>query len=248
MKLDEVVQFLDEYLKINEWSDKSRNGLQVEGSSKVEKIAFAVDACMDSFKGAKRVNADMLIVHHGLVWGGIEYVRGITARRLKFLLENEISLYAAHLPLDAHPEVGNNVQLLKLVGAEVDEPFGVYHGMAIGYAGTIDASVDDVANAIKETLNTEVKLLRVGEDRVKRVGVVSGKGAFAIPQAVDSGLDLFITGEAEHEAYHVAKEGGLNVIFAGHYATETVGVKALMEVVEDKLGVEVEFVDVPTGL
>jgi dinuclear metal center YbgI/SA1388 family protein len=247
MKLDEVVQFLDEYLRINEWDDKSRNGLQVEGSSEVEKIAFAVDACMESFEGAQRVGADMLIVHHGLVWGGIEYVRGITARRLKFLLENGISLYAAHLPLDAHPEVGNNVQLLKIVGAEIDEPFGVYHGKTIGYAGIVDSSIEDIASMIEKTLNTEAKLLRFGEDEVRRVGVVSGKGVFAISQAIGK-LDLFITGEAEHEAYHVAKEGGLNVIFAGHYATETVGVKALMEVVREKLGIEVEFVDVPTGL
>ncbi len=250
MKLDEIVQFLDEYLRINEWSDKSRNGLQVEGNGEVEKIAFSVDACMESFERAKQADADMLVVHHGLVWGGIEYVRGIVARRLKFLLENGISLYAAHLPLDAHPEIGNNAQLLKILGAEISEPFGSYHGSAIGYAGEFseDKSVEEVASVIGKALNTEVKILRFGGAKVKKVGIVSGKGAFAISQAIDNGLDLLVTGEAEHEAYHLAKEGGLNVIFAGHYATETVGIKALMNVVKNEFSIEVEFIDVPTGL
>lgn len=250
MKLGDVVQFLDEYLRINEWGDKSRNGLQVEGSSEVEKIAFAVDACMESFEMAKQANADMLVVHHGLIWGGIEYVRGIVARRLRFLLENGISLYAAHLPLDAHPEIGNNAQILKILGIEIAEPFGSYHGSTIGYAGTFgeSKSVDEIVSIIEKSLNTEVKLLRFGRDEVRKVGVVSGKGAFVISQAIDSDLDLLITGEAEHEAYHLAKEGGLNVIFAGHYATETVGIKALMDVVKNKFDVEVEFIDIPTGL
>jgi len=250
MKLDEIVQFLDEYLGINEWSDKSRNGLQVEGGSEVEKIAFAVDACMESFEMAKQANADMLVVHHGLVWGGIEYVRGIVARRLRFLLENSISLYAAHLPLDAHPEIGNNAQILKILGIEIAEPFGSYHGSTIGYAGTFGESknVDEIASIIEKSLNTEVKLLRFGENEVRKVGVVSGKGAFVISQAIDNQLDLLITGEAEHEAYHLAKEGCLNVIFAGHYATETVGIKALMDVVKNKFDIEVEFIDISTGL
>ncbi|MCD6140932.1 MAG: Nif3-like dinuclear metal center hexameric protein, partial [Thermococcus sp.] len=103
---DEIVNFLDEYLNVLAFPDKSRNGLQVEGKEEVEKIAFAVDACMDTFIKARAFGADMLIVHHGLIWGGIEYVRGLVQKRLKFLLENELNLYAAHLPLDLHPEVG----------------------------------------------------------------------------------------------------------------------------------------------
>jgi len=249
MKLKEFVSFLDDYLSVDEWSDASRNGLQVEGKKEIEKVAFAVDACMESFRKSKDVGADALVVHHGLVWGGIEHVTGIIANRLRFLLENEISLYAAHLPLDAHPEIGNNARLLELVGVRAEEPFGFYHGKAIGYAGRLSSEVglEELAKDLEKKLQTEVRVLDFGRARVKRVGAVSGKGGFAIGEAAEKGIDTVITGEAEHSAYHMAKELGINVVFAGHYATETLGVKDLMSVVE-KLEIETVFIDVPTGL
>ncbi len=247
----EIVAFLDEYLSIGSFPDKSRNGLQVEGKEEVERVAFAVDACMDTFVKAKALGADMLIVHHGLIWGGIEYVRGLVQKRLKFLLENEINLYAAHLPLDVHPEVGNNAQLLKLLGLEPKEPFGGYNGIKIGYLGEFQEPkpLPLVAQILVEKLKTDyVKGYEFGVEEIKHVAVVSGRGGFAIPEAIEKGVDLFITGEFLHDDYHTAKEGKLNVIAAGHYATETLGVKALMPLLEEKFGVSVFFIDEPTGL
>ena len=248
---DEIVNFLDEYLNVLAFPDKSRNGLQVEGKEEVEKIAFAVDACMDTFVKAKALGADMLIVHHGLIWGGIEYVRGLVQKRLKFLLENELNLYAAHLPLDLHPEVGNNVQLLKLLELEPKEPFGSYNGLSIGYISEFDEPkpLPLVAQIVVEKLKTDyVKAYEFGVEEIKRVAVVSGRGGFAIPEAIEKGVDLFITGEFLHDDYHTAKEGRLSVIAAGHYASETLGVKAPMHVLREKFGVKTVFIDNPTGL
>ncbi|RLI79860.1 Nif3-like dinuclear metal center hexameric protein [Archaeoglobales archaeon] len=248
MRLEEIVSFLDEYLELEKFKDSSNNGLQVEGVKEVKKVAFAVDACLEVFKRATMINANLVVVHHGLIWGGISYVKGIVFRRLKFLIENGISLYAAHLPLDVHKEVGNNAMLLKILGLNANNPFGEYKGVKIGWMDSFDEPkpLDEIVRLIEDNLNVRAVVLDFGGD-IKRVAAVSGKGAFAINEAVESDVDLLITGEAEHEAYHTAKEGKLNVIFAGHYATETLGVKALMDVVEG-LGVEVEFIDIPTGL
>ena len=248
---DEIVNFLDEYLNVLAFPDKSRNGLQVEGKEEVEKIAFAVDACMDTFIKARAFGADMLIVHHGLIWGGIEYVRGLVQKRLKFLLENELNLYAAHLPLDLHPEVGNNAQLLKLLELEPREPFGSYNGLNIGYISEFDEPkpLPLVAQIFVEKLKTDyVKAYEFGVEEIRRVGVVSGRGGFAIPEAIEKGVNLFITGEFLHDDYHTAKEGRLSVIAAGHYASETLGVKALMPILREKFGVKTVFIDNPTGL
>lgn len=243
MNLSEICQFLDEFLEIESYSDVSNNGLQVEGKRVVERVAFAVDACMESFRAARRVEADMLIVHHGLIWGGIEYVTGITKRRLDFLLRNGISLYAAHLPLDAHREVGNNATILRKIGIEPQEPFGEYKGVKIGYSATANVGVRDVVDAF-----SKVRLLPFGPETAKKIAVVSGRGGFAVKEAIESGVELFITGEPEHEVYHLAKEGGLNVAFLGHYESERFGVESLMEVVEEKLGLETVFLDIPTNL
>ncbi|RLF82458.1 Nif3-like dinuclear metal center hexameric protein [Thermococci archaeon] len=248
---DEIVNFLDEYLNVLAFPDKSRNGLQVEGKEEVEKIAFAVDACMDTFIKARAFGADMLIVHHGLIWGGIEYVRGLVQKRLKFLLENELNLYAAHLPLDLHPEVGNNAQLLKLLELEPREPFGSYNGLNIGYISEFDEPkpLPLVAQILVEKLKTDyVKAYEFGVEEIRRVGVVSGRGGFGIPEAIEKGVNLFITGEFLHDDYHTAKEGRLSVIAAGHYASETLGVKALMPILREKFGVKTVFIDNPTGL
>ncbi len=246
--LHEIVDFLNEYLGVDEWEDASSNGLQVEASLEVGKVAFAVDACMETFRRAVECNADLLVTHHGIIWGGLERITGLTARRVKYLFENNLSLYSAHLPLDAHPKVGNNVCLLRVAGFLAEEPFGFYRGKAIGFCGKCveKTSLGDVVERLERELG-EVKVLDFGGEEIFKAGAVSGRGAFAVEEAAEKGIDLLITGEAEHSAYHTAKELGVNVIFAGHYATETLGVKALMDVVE-KLGVDVEFVDVPTGL
>ncbi|AAB89474.1 MULTISPECIES: Nif3-like dinuclear metal center hexameric protein [Archaeoglobus] len=245
MNLAEVVRFLDDFLEINSYQDVSNNGLQVEGSEEVKKVAFAVDASMESFRAAKAVNADMLVVHHGLIWGGIGYIRGIVKRRIEFLLRSNLSLYAAHLPLDAHREVGNNAVILRKIGAEPQEEFGEYKGVKIGFSAKLEKAT--AVGEIAEKLGPAM-VLPFGEERVRKVAAVSGKGCFALNEAIDAGVELFITGEPEHEAYHLAKEGGINVFFLGHYESEKFGVQSLMEVVREKLGIEAVFLDIPTNL
>ncbi|MCD6139339.1 MAG: Nif3-like dinuclear metal center hexameric protein, partial [Thermococcus sp.] len=163
----------------------------------------------------------------------------------------ELNLYAAHLPLDLHPEVGNNAQLLKLLELEPREPFGSYNGLNIGYISEFDEPkpLPLVAQILVEKLKTDyVKAYEFGVEEIRRVGVVSGRGGFAIPEAIEKGVNLFITGEFLHDDYHTAKEGRLSVIAAGHYASETLGVKALMPVLREKFGVKTVFIDNPTGL
>ncbi|AAL81189.1 Nif3-like dinuclear metal center hexameric protein [Pyrococcus furiosus DSM 3638] len=250
-ELWEIVSFLDEYLKISEYPDKSSNGLQVEGKEEVNTIAFAVDACLDTIVKARAFNADMLIVHHGLIWGGVKYVKGLFAKRVKELLKSNMNLYAAHLPLDAHPEVGNNAQLLKLLGLEPKEKFGEYHGVMIGYIGEFEEEkpLPLIAQMLAEKLPVDyVKSYEFGVQEIKRVGVVSGGGGFAVEEASEKGVDLFITGEFTHEDYRAAEDLRLSVIAAGHYATETLGVKALMPILREKFGVKTIFIDSPTGL
>ena len=250
MELKKLNKFLDEYLKISEIEDVSVNGLQVEGKKNCEKICFAVDASLETFKLAKKENADMLFVHHGMIWGGIKKVTGINYIQLKFLIDNKISLYAAHLPLDKHEEVGNNIQFLKIFGINKNiEDFGKYHGIKIGYAGRFEKekNLSDFVSEIEKQLNTKCKILKFGKEKIKSVGVVSGGAASLIDEAIEE-VDCFVTGEPSHQIYHIAKEGKINVIFAGHYATETVGVKAMAELIGKKFGIETKFIDVPTGL
>ncbi|NCN65402.1 MAG: Nif3-like dinuclear metal center hexameric protein [Candidatus Altiarchaeum hamiconexum] len=250
MEIKKLNKFLDKYLKISEIDDLSVNGLQVEGRKDVKKICFAVDASLETFKLAKKENADMLFVHHGMIWGGIKKVTGINYKRLKFLIENEISLYATHLPLDKHREVGNNIQFLKIFGInEAIEEFGTYHEIIIGYKGKFEKerNLSGFVSEIEKQLNTKCKILKFGKDKIKSVGVVSGGAASLIDEALYN-IDCFVTGEPSHQVYHIAKEGKINVIFAGHYATETLGVKAMTELIGKKFGIETRFIDCPTGL
>ncbi len=250
MNRDELVAFLDDYLQVSAYPDKSSNGLQVEGKPEVERVAFAVDTTLKTIERAARARADMLVVHHGMIWGGLSYVTGIHYRRLKALFESGLNLYAAHLPLDAHPEVGNNVGLLKLLDLEPKGPFGEYRGLSIGFWGEFEESqpIEKVAQIIAEKLDTTVKTYEFGKREIKTVGAVSGAGAFALEEAWRKGIDLLITGEFGHADYLTAMDLPQSVLVAGHYKTETLGVKALMELLREKFSLEVFFIDEPTGL
>ena len=246
-KLKEVVDFLDNELGIKDVEDRSNNGLQVSGNEEVKRIAFAVDACLEVFEKAKEF--DMIIVHHGLSWGdSLKYLTGINYSRVKFLVENNISLYAAHLPLDKHKAYGNNAQFCKIFGFSNVKEFGDYNGQVIGFSGEKEISLKDFVKEINEKLNTKCKVLDFGNEKIKNIGVVSGGGSSALNEAIDKDLDCFVTGEIPHYAYQLAKEGKINLIAAGHYATETLGVKALMNPVKEKFNVEVKFIDAPSGL
>ncbi len=256
--LHQIVAYLDDYLRIRELPDERNavNGLQVENGGRVGSIVAAVDASQATIDGvtADRAEAPLLLVHHGLLWDGNVPVTGRRYRRLSALLEHDIALYAAHIPLDLHPEVGNNVVLAERLGIAVDGWFGSYHGSSIGVWGHVPAvlaSRDALVAELDRVLGTfapGAKLIPGGPERVSKVGIVTGGAGGMIAAARDAGLDTFITGEGPHHTYFDAVEWGLNVIYAGHYATETLGVQALASRLAERFDLEWEFHDHPTGL
>jgi dinuclear metal center YbgI/SA1388 family protein len=244
-QLKAIVKFLDEALDITGIDDSSVNGLQVGKEKNISRIGFAVDASLETFEKAKESFCDMLVVHHGLFWKKNETVTGIMYDRIKFLLHNNIALYAAHLPLDKHPELGNNAQLAKMLGFTEISPMG-----DIEMCGTFEneKSLESFALDIKSKLNTKVSVLPFGPSMIRRVAFCSGGGARHITEAIKEGCDTFVTGDSSHTIVHIAKEANVNVLFAGHYATETVGVKAVAMELKQRFDVEVGFIDLPTGL
>ena len=247
---DKLVSFLDAELCLSEFSeDESANGLQVEGSVTVQKIGLAVDACEYVFKEAAQKKIDFLLVHHGLIWGGLKSVSGVVRNRIKALLDSDISLYACHLPLDWHPKYGNNSELLRLLSIRKMGEFGKYHGKNISYWGRTakELSLDEFTARIDKALGTRSSAVSFNK-KVRNVGVVSGGGWFAINEAEKYNIDTFLTGEPSHSAYTLAEEMKVNLVFAGHYATETLGVKAVGEMLQKRFGIAVEFIDHPTGL
>jgi dinuclear metal center YbgI/SA1388 family protein len=259
--LSEIVGYLDEYLRIREVPDERNavNGLQVENQGLVGSIVAAVDASQPTIDGvaAGRPGAEdappLLLVHHGLFWDGNVPLTGRRYRRVAALLEHDVALYSAHIPLDLHAVVGNNVVLAERLGLAVEGWFGDYKGVPIGVWGHPPARL-----VPRETLLAEVnhalgradpaRLIAGGPDRVARVGIITGGAGSMIQAARDAGLDTFITGEGPHHTYFDAIEWGLNVVFAGHYATETLGVQALASHLGERFGLEWEFHDHPTGL
>ncbi len=253
MTAREIALWLERYLDGGrfEGADPSRNGLQVENSGgTVSRVAFAVDACLETVRRAASAGAGMLVVHHGLFWRDAERVVGGHYRRLKALLDADMALYASHLPLDAHPSVGNNAGLAARLGLQSLEPFGDWHGATIGLRGTIPDGVtlaELLARLDPDRIMTP-RVLPFGPERISSVAVVSGGGADELYQAIECGADCFVTGEIGHEEYHHALENGISVVAAGHYATETVGPRLLMAEFARATGTDSVFIDVPTGL
>ncbi len=248
--LTDLVQYLDEYLSIESIEDypNAVNGLQVESERPVRKLMVAVDACQATIDMAVARKADFMIVHHGLFWAGLEPITGRHWRRVRTLIEHGIGLYAAHLPLDVHPEVGNNIVLATMLGLEPTGWFGEAGGRPIGVAGTLDASRDELVGRVSDRLGVVPHVIDTGPARVARLGIITGGAGDSIRDARDAGLDTFLTGEGRHHSFFDAEEWGLNVIYAGHYATETVGVKALGAHLATKFDVSWEFADHPTGM
>jgi dinuclear metal center YbgI/SA1388 family protein len=231
--------------------DSSLNGLQVDNDgSEIKKIAFAVDANLETFKQAAACGAGLLFVHHGLFWGDSLRVTGNHRGRLKFLLDHNICLYGVHLPLDQHPQVGNNAGLAELLGLKDVEPFGLYHGRKIGYKGVLDPaiSVEEAVKRIAFMGRPPLGVFPFGSPLNKTCAVISGGAAREALQAIDEGIDLYVTGEASHDIYPQAQEAGLNMIAGGHYSTEVWGVRRVMEHCVTELSIECAFVDAPTGL
>ncbi len=250
MRLTDLVRYLDEYLHVREVPDapEALNGLQVQNSGDITRLAAAVDVCEATVRAAGERDADLLLVHHGLFWSGLRPLTGPVYRRVAGLLGHNIALYSAHLPLDRHRAVGNNAVLARQLGVQVRGEFGEYHGTAIGLWGELGLSREQLREQLVAALGATPRVLAFGPDRVQRVGIITGAGGSEIAQAAAAGLDTYITGEGQHWTYFEAEELGLNVFYAGHYASETVGVKALAEHVSVKFGLPWVFLDHPTGL
>ena len=250
MTLSELVTWLDTYLETDAFDDVSLNGLQVEGRPDVAKVAVAVDSSMTTFEQAAAVGADLLIVHHGLFWGKPLALTGMYGRRVKYLLDNGVSLYASHLPLDAHREVGNNWGLARILGMADLEPFGRLGKREIGVKGIFPNGITlrELADQLEKELGESVLVHAGGALEITTLGIISGAAADEVIAAADEGLDAFLTGEPEHKTFYDAFERGINAMFAGHYMTETVGVSLLADKIEQEFGLATEFILLPTGL
>jgi dinuclear metal center YbgI/SA1388 family protein len=250
LALAELVSYLNEYLAISEVPDSENalNGLQVESAGPVRRVAVAVDASEASIRAAIEGRSDLLLVHHGLFWDGNLPVTGRRYRRLLPLLRAGMALYAAHLPLDVHEEVGNNAVLARELGIGVVGRFAAYQGLELGVWGEVDAGVEEFGARLEAVLGSPVKTIPGGGARVSRVGVLTGGGGGFTAAARSAGLDALVTGEGSHHTYFDAMEGGLTVYLGGHYATETWGVRALGAHLAEKFGLSWTFLDQPTGL
>lgn len=251
MRQAELTKHLDDLLKNRAFKDSSQNGLQVDGAKEVRTVALAVDACLASFKAAVCAGAQMLIVHHGMFWDKPVLPVGPDYRRLKVLLDAGVGLYASHLPLDAHPKLGNNAELCRVLGLRGRRAFGEYHGQTIGFGGHLPTplTLERVAERLrKATGSGPLKLFPNGPRRVRSIGCISGGAGGMFDHAQRAGYDTYITGEGSHGNFHEIVERGVNVIFGGHYATETLGLKALQRHLRKKFRLATEFIDLPTGM
>ncbi len=254
--LKEILTFLDNILEISEYpDDPSNNGLQFQGRNEVRKAVFAVDACEALFTIASDLDADFIFVHHGISWGnGFRRIQGIHARRLSLLASEGISLYAVHLPLDANPLIGHNALIAGMIPLRDLQPFGTYHHYKIGFSGTLEKAASPLALArlLNQKLPSEGEYRILGNktEKVSKIGVISGGGAFPelFDEIYDSDIECLVTGSAEHEVFHPAMETGTSIITLGHYRSEIPGVLAVMNSLTREFGIESEFIDLPTGL
>jgi dinuclear metal center YbgI/SA1388 family protein len=250
MLRDDLVNWLDYVLETGAYPDASINGLQIEGTEQVQKIAVATDACQATIDGAVAAGADMLIVHHGLFWGQCEVIKGSHGKRVRAAIKADLNLYCSHLPLDAHPQLGNNALLAALLGLVERQPWGGDPARPIGARGVLPQPMSPAALGalLQEQLGAPVRLLPFGPDPIRSIGIISGAAGSMVDQGLHDGLDAVLTGEPRYGQFFVAEEGGINLIFAGHYATETRGVRALAQRIEEEHGLPWVFLDHPTGL
>ncbi len=248
--LNGIVHHLDEYLRVAECADWSQalNGLQVENSGKVSKIGAAVDASTRTFQLAADAGVDLLLVHHGLFWPGLQAVTGPFRRQVAFLFEHDIALYSAHLPLDIHPLLGNNAQLVSALGLEGAEPFLETKGQLVGLKVQTKIERAELLQRFERSLGGPVQTFNHGPAEAQTIGVVTGGAGSEIYAAAKAGVDTLLTGEAPHWAAVAAEELGVNLLLGGHYATETFGVKALAAYAGNRFGLPWEFLSAPTGL
>lgn len=248
--LQTIVAHCDKSLRPGDFGDYAgaANGLQVENPGGVTKIAAAVDASLTTVKMAVAAKADLLIVHHGLFWSSRQPWTGKNHELLQLLVENDLAVYSSHLPLDAHPKIGNNAQLAAALGLKNLKPFFASHGQTIGFKSQTKITRAELGAKLERATGTKPKLIPGGKTVCERIGIVTGGAGGDLKLAASEGVDTFITGEGPHWTYALAEELGLNVFYGGHYATETFGVRALAAELSKKFNVPWEFLDHPTGL
>lgn len=241
-KLSDIVDFLDDTLNTKGVPEPyGTNGLQVEASDSVTHVGFAVDASEQTFEELK--DCQLIVVHHGLFWPKVSRITGGFARLIKQLFNQGSSLYASHLPLDVHPELGNNAQMIQALGLRQGELFA-----PVGYIGEAATEIQPFFAQTRQAIWDQARLLDFGPNQIHRVAVSSGQASVSmVDQAAAAGAQVLLTGEAGHPIYHAARQAGVHVILAGHYQTEVFGVKALMPILQEKFGVQTRFVDIPTG-
>jgi len=248
--LTEIVSYADAHLRIREigdW-DNALNGLQVENSGTVTKLAAAVDISMRTVAAAIERGANLLVVHHGLFWPGLQPIAGGRRRLLEQIFQHDIAVYSAHLPLDVHPVLGNNARLAEALELQNTQPFFEAKGQQIGLRCDSSISRDELARRLEQSLGSPIKMFANGPVQASSIGVITGGAGSEIYEVARAGIDTFITGEAPHWAAIAAEELGLNLLLGGHYATETFGVKTLAKHLSERFNVPWEFIDAPTGL
>jgi dinuclear metal center YbgI/SA1388 family protein len=240
MKRDKLINFINEYLKIDDFKDYCINGLQVEGKEEVKKIITGVSLNLELIEQAIAKKADMIMVHHGIFESGLFQLKGAQKERLKKIIVNDLNLAGYHLPLDAHPVVGNNILLLQKLGIKKGEKFD------IGWMGKFETPVklEEIVEKLDKLLKTKSYVIKSGVDKIRSVGIISGGASPDVTLAIEKNLDLFIAGDIRENVVDIIKEGKINFINGGHYRTEKFGIQALGELVAKKFGLEVEFVEI----
>ena len=249
---DQIVSFCNRLLEIDAYDDYGPNGLQVPGSREVERVITGVSAQRELIERAVAAGGQLLLTHHGLFWEFLP--RALSeqmAQRLRIALGAGLGVASYHLPLDAHREIGNNALLCEMLGFGIEETgFAEVRGKPIGVVGSNGEGVEAAAlfERVEKLLGREPLVFDAGPERVRRIGIVSGAAAGEIGAAVTLGLDAFLTGEPAEHVMADAREDGVHFIAAGHYATETAGIRRLGELVAERFGVEHEFIDVPNPI
>lgn len=245
-----IASYCDEILRTGEIGDYdgAMNGLQVGNNGTITKIAAAVDGSLSTIRLAVAARADLLIVHHGLFWNKRQPWTGKNYELLKLLVENNLAVYSSHLPLDAHPKLGNNILLCNALSLTRLKPFFYEHGQTLGFKSQTNISRTELAKRLQRATGVKPTIIPGGNEMCQTIGVVTGGAGAELKLAAKEGVDTFITGEGPHWTFALAEELGLNVLYGGHYATETFGVKALAAHLSKKLKVPWEFLDYPSGL
>ncbi len=249
-KLETLVEFLDGELKTSEIPDYpgAHNGLQLQSPGPIQNVASAVDASLPVIEKAVEQDADLLIVHHGLFWQGVRMMTGAQYQKFKLAMDHGLAIYSSHIPLDVHPKLGNNVLLSRALGFSDGTPFLDWKGVLLARRCDFDGTVGELADRAEELLGSPVNLRGDRDSPAGAVGIITGGAGSEVEAVAAAGIQTFVTGEGPHWSHPLAEELGLNVLYGGHYATETFGVRALGDLLADRFNLSHIILDHPTGL